>query len=514
VTAQNQNMGISKIEAVVLAILLSIFFLSRLYALDADIPLWHLSHYSPIDEFYYTAFSFDLVEGRHAPDGKILSSQYAAYNMLQQYITAGSLWLLGDNYYGLRTPSVLAGALVLIAFYLLILRRFGLYYAIAFSTLLMTELSFTLASRIAEPTIFRMAAAALLLLYITRTNFNTNKQIVALGCLICLAWLFVYPTNAFLGLVGFGAIAISNRSAIIFKMRFYLAGVLLVIALYLTCYFAQGNNIADLLTTKSIFSERVSSHDRNTLLEILAKLFAVRKAEFFVSHPYFLFATIASLFFLSALAAQQSKLVTKTDQIILLFTLCFLLQCAFINDYPERKLVFILPISLYLCCFSICFFLDKFKPRHASALSASLVSILTYLFAAPTFSAIYTAPAYNYKYAMRALSFLGQERIIGGWSYGFRLYNDYRPYLNQYTIIYTQPQRYYQLLTEAGLRGEAPFTIEYGDAKSEQPLKNAGFTKKQIIFESNDPVYPDVYLYAFDGQPTALEQRAESEASQ
>lgn len=513
-TKKKQKMGLSRIEVVLLVMLLGIFLLSRFYALDADIPQWSLSHYSPIDEFYYTAFSFDLVEGRHAPGGGLLSSQYAAYNILQQYVTASSLWLLGDNYYGLRAPSILAGALVLFAFYLLVLRQFGLWYAVVFSALLMTELSFTLASRVAEPTIFRMAAAALLLLYMTRTNFNNNKQIVALGCLVCLAWLFVYPTNAFLGLVGFGAMAMGNRSAITFKTRFYFAGVLLTVALYLLCYFGHGNGMADLLTTKSIFSGRISNQDRNILFEILTKLFAVRKAEFFVSHPYFLFATVASLGLLSTLVVQRSKWVTRTDQIILLFTLCFLLQCAFINDYPERKLVFLLPISLYLCCFSVRFFLGKFKPRHAGALSASVASILTYLFAVPTFAAIYASPAYSYKDAMCALSFLKKERVIGGWGYGFRLYNDYRPYLNQYTIIYTQPQRYYQLLTEAGQRGEAAFTIEYGDSKSERTLKNAGFSKKQVIFESNDPIYADVYLYEFDGQSAALERRSESEASQ
>lgn len=151
-------------ESIALGILVVFFLASRILFLDSEIPSWKQTNYSPIDEFYYTTQAFDIVEAVHSPDGKLLSSQYSAYNIIEQLTTAGTLYLLGDNYYGPRMPSVIAGLIVLICFYFIVLKRFGLTSAIIFSPLLTLEQSFTLATRIAEPTIFRMAAAATILL--------------------------------------------------------------------------------------------------------------------------------------------------------------------------------------------------------------------------------------------------------------------------------------------------------------------------------------------------------------
>lgn len=288
-----------KNESIMLGILVVIFLASRILFLDSDIPSWKQTSYSPIDEFYYTAQAFDIVEGIHSPDGKLLSSQYSAYNIIEQLTTAGTLYLLGDNYYGLRMPSVIAGLIVLICFYLIVLERFGLTYAVVFSLFIAAEQGFTLATRIAEPTIFRMAAAAVLLLILTKQDCTQKNHIRIIGFATCFAWLFIYPTNAFLGLFGLAVIVYCNPKRILVGVSHYIAGFIFCAIIYLVSYYSLGNTLSDLITTKAIFAERVASEENNSLVSFIfqayAKLKDIRQANFFRQHPIFLIATILSL---------------------------------------------------------------------------------------------------------------------------------------------------------------------------------------------------------------------------
>lgn len=487
-----------KIESIALIVLAIFFIASRIFILDSDIPSWDKTNYSPVDEFYYTTQAFEIVEGIHSPDGKLLTPQSSAYNILEQLATAGSLYLLGDNYYGLRIPSVIAGLIVLICLYQIVLKRFGVNYAITFSLLLILEQSFTLATKIAEPTIFRMAAASILLLFFTSHEFTNRNHIRAIGFATCFAWLFIYPTNAFLGLFGLIIVATSNPNNITKSITNYFIGFILCAIFYLLSYHFLGNTVSDLTATVSIFSGRVTPGvDTGFLKQTIIKLASITKANFFELHPSFLIAFTASSIFITALFLKRNKLLTRTDKIILIFTICFLLQCAFINDYPKRKLVFILPACIYLCMLAANLLLRK-TPAELSAklsITATIVSIV--LLSIPTFNNIYKNPTYDYKNSMKKLSFLDNERIIGGWGYGFRLYNNYKPYLNKYAIIYTNPERYYHLLSEAGKLGNAKFTLEHDSDQIEKEMNNIGFYKDKLAFKSNDATYPDMYIYKY-----------------
>ena len=493
------------VELILLAVVLAVFLASRTYSLDADMPPWAASAYSPLDEFYYTTSAFDMVEGIHSPGGELLSPQYSAFNLVEQFVTAGTLFIFGDNYYGLRMPSVLAGAVVVAAFYLLALRRFGLMAAVAFSVLLMAEYSFVLASRIAEPTVFRMAAAAALLLYLARSEVVERRQIIVLGFVACSAWLFIYPTNAFLGLVGFFTVLADNPKRMMSSARRYISGVVLCAVLYVFCFYLLGHETSELAITKNMFSERVST-GAGFKAEALGKLMAIGDARYFASHPQFLVASVFSLSLLALLAVFDKKGVSRIDRILLSFSVCFLLQCAFVNDYPQRKLVFMLPVCLYLCFFAAHVLFDMLNRPGTWVLGVSSTAFVAYAFATPAYQNVYRAPQFTYKEAMIGLKSLGREHVIGGWGYGFRLYNDYLPYLNIYTLIYPQRARYYQLLQEAGQRGDAKFTVEYGDKTAEETMAKIGFVKERLIFKTNDPIYPDVFLYKFGGQPMAGNQ--------
>ncbi|VVM97099.1 hypothetical protein PS662_03148 [Pseudomonas fluorescens] len=461
-------------------------------------PSWVSSTYSPIDEFYYTTQAFDIVEGMHEPNGKLLSSQYSAYNITEQLTTAASVYTFGDNYFGLRIPSVLAGLIVLVLFYLLVLNRFGLAYATSFSLILMSEKSFVLATRIAEPTIFRMAAAAAIIFILAKQDYTQKNQLRVIGFVTCFAWLFIYPTNAFLGLFVLITLATSNPKNLAPSLGHYLTGCLLCVVVYLISYYSLGNTFSDVLTTKSIFSARVLSETEPSFIaQINSKLMGLTLASYFISYPYVMWMSIFSLIVMTILVPIRNKLVTRTDKVIYIFCVCFLLQCAFINDYPERKLVFLLPICLYMGLFTLYIILRLLPAKIALILGATVVTAVIATITPLTFNTIYKNPQYTYKNAMKELSYLDNQRVIGGWSYGFRLYNNYKPYLNRYTIIYSEPERYYQMLNDAGKQGNARFTIEYGNDKTEQKMNSIDFHKYKPAFKSNDPSYPDVYVYKF-----------------
>lgn len=491
----------SQRKIISLFFLLALYLLTRILYLDSDIPFWSISHYSPIDEFYYTATSFDIVEGIHSPNGLLLSPQGSAYNLFQQTITAFSLFIIGDNYYGLRLPAVLAGMIVIISFFWIVLQRLGLLSAVAFSVLLISEFSFSLATRISEPTIFRMAAAALLL-----THFISNPEIkiahkyFITGFLTGLSCYFVYPTNAFLLLLGLVYISISCKTKITKSISYYILGLISCLALYIiVIHYSLEYNFQDLINTKSIFSSRVSDgSDIRTLIEqATTKLLDLQVAKFFLIYPYSITIFTASLLIIVISFFFSPNGKKNIDYLIIGFLLCFIIQTAFINDYPQRKLVAALPALLYVCVLAAHLITNFFHIKIQKPAKAIIFLLYLYALATPTFNYIYSTPTYYYKEAMKRLTTLEDERIIGEWAFGFRLYNNYRPYLNKYTIFYNDKERYYRLLNEAGKNGDSRLTISYGNDETVKLLNSAGFKQEKIVLESRDPKYPDVYIYKY-----------------
>ncbi|WP_454863704.1 hypothetical protein [Pseudomonas hormoni] len=414
--SKTPNHKTTKNETIVLGLLILIFLVSRTLSLDSDIRTWEKSHYSPIDEFYYTTQTLDIVEGIHAPDGKLLSAQYSAYNIVEQLVTVGTLSVFGDNHFGLTAPSVIAGMIVLILFYLLVLNRFGVAYAASFSLLLISEQSFTLAFRIAEPTIFRMAAAAAILLMLAKQDHTQKNQLRAIGFATCFAWLFIYPTNAFLGLFTLITIATYNQKYILATSH-YLTGCVLCVLAYLTNYYLLGYPFSDALTTKSIFSSRAIYETEPSLIkQTHSKLSGINQASIFASYPYFMTISVLSPTLMTLLILTKDKLIARTDKVVFIYCICFLLHCAFINDYPERKLVFLLPIFLYLCLFTANIILGKASAKTSMILGTIAVTASVILLATPTSNNLYKNPQYTYKNPMKELSALDDERVIAGWA--------------------------------------------------------------------------------------------------
>jgi len=476
--------------------LVACYLIARLVYFDADIPVWAVSSYAPIDEFYYTLLAFDLAQGGGSPDGAYVSGHW---NLLQQVVTASSLALFGDNYYGLRFPSVLSGLLVLIVFYRIIFLRFGLFYSICFSLLLLVEYSFLLATRVAEPTIFRLAITSVLLFFYVSEFRTASPRYFLIGFLTCAAWLFVYLTNAFLVLAGVACVLIFSEGK--YKVRALLlfsVGALTALLLFILLLAVTGFDFINALGVLSAVEGRVSggSSFYDFIYGICINYLSILRANFFASNPYVSPVFLGLIFSPFLLGRYFFHQLRREDWIVICFFAAFFVQLAFVNDYPQRKLVMIVPFLLYFFVLSGFVFSKRFGFQF-NYFFAVITFLFSVSFSVVSYSHVYAAPAFEYKKAMSALDSLGLERFVGGWSYGFRLYSSYRPYLSKYQYIYTDPERYYATMTHSAVSGFARFTLEYGDDETVAKMAIIGFYKKRLVFSSNDPIYPDVYLYEF-----------------
>lgn len=191
--------------------------MSRLLFLSADPPEWFLAEYQPIDEFAYVIPGFNLVHHGSwthqaaswtVPEG-------TPFNGLQNLLTAATLTVFGQNYWGFRLSSVIFGLVAFVAILGTIHRqsadlvRSGIasramanvVVAVA-GVLLLVDFGSLMGARIVEPTIARLAVMAVLLLLIARGTFLGERtgvaRTVVLGAYTSGAVFLVYIYNVFM----------------------------------------------------------------------------------------------------------------------------------------------------------------------------------------------------------------------------------------------------------------------------------------------------------------------------
>lgn len=195
-----------------------VYLVSRMVALSADQPPWHLVNYSSIDEFNYLMPALNLI--RHG-SWTFQSASYAPLygwpmNVLDNVVAWMTLSIWGKTYYGLRMGSVLMGLAAFLAVIAAVRaianeardegalgRRGPLLLMSAAMAFLLVEFSTLVVSRVAEPTMGRMLALAVLLWLTARKTFFPDDRsrllpTLFLGAYAGAAVWFVYVYNAFI----------------------------------------------------------------------------------------------------------------------------------------------------------------------------------------------------------------------------------------------------------------------------------------------------------------------------
>lgn len=365
-------------HVIVFVCLALLFMLSRLVFLDCDSPPAVISSYIPIDEFYYTMPGFNLYqfgETIHSivPD---IMGDLQPTNILENIVTAITLSIFGNNYYGLRMSSAFSALLVFILTFLVLwaliidngapknniqiqsksfdVNAFIIIYACM--AYLLFDFSFLIAGRVAEPTIFRMLAMVILI-YITTMPFAqgplTNKWYsVFFGFIGMAAVAFVYIYNLFI----FGALAVSvffwaqkrGFRNTLQQIAFFTVGSMLCIVVYqLVAVMTYHSSLYEVYMHMVPFSGRMTGDlvGIDMLFALISNFMIIFLTNIFRYNPVLLFLFLLSLpVFLWRVLSYRNN-----TEIFLLNLLIFLgAQSVVINDYPMRKLIILLPLVIII----------------------------------------------------------------------------------------------------------------------------------------------------------------------
>ncbi|HEX2754879.1 MAG TPA: hypothetical protein VHM48_05420 [Candidatus Limnocylindrales bacterium] len=340
------------------------FLVSRLPLLDADIPQWELTVYSPIDEFTYSLPAFNLVHYgtwlHQAASWAPLEGQPT--NVLQNVVVALTLKLFGSTFWGLRMSSILFGLVGFLSLVSIVRiqadearrfdavpKRLAWLVVAAACVLLLVDFSSLLSARIVEPTISRIAVATLLIALVARGVFLGERHGLVrsgvFGATAAAAVSFVYIYNAFLvpgALVALvwwayrrGGWAAVGRHTIAF-----LVGCVVAAGLYYgLIYLVYGHSPIDWY--RAWISPLATSSRGNGLS--LTKIASILEANIFRLDPAFVGVVLASIpvFAWTLLRRPNAWMVLIAASLA-----AFLAQTSFVADYPERKFIMVMIFAL------------------------------------------------------------------------------------------------------------------------------------------------------------------------
>lgn len=265
----------------------------------------------------------------------------------------------------------------------------------------------------AEPTIFRMAAASLLLVYCAHRREFDRRGCLALGVLTGLAWLPVYPTNVYLALFGLLVAACSPGESRLRRVLYYGFGLAGVGIAYLLAFDAA----TACLVVKEMMADRIAGGANTLSFQVLLKanVLTLERANFLAFQRMFVDLVPAALALVLAIVSFRRRLLERSDYLVLAALGTFALQTLIINDYPERKLVAMVPLLLYLCALPAMILLHRMRAMPRVALGSLLTGATLLSLVHPSHAVVYASPQYTYRDAMIGLKDLGSAHVPGGW---------------------------------------------------------------------------------------------------
>lgn len=348
---------------IAIGLAIALFVVTRLVVLDRDAPPWDLAEYQPIDEFAYAVPAFNLHHygSWTHQDVPYVPVEGSPMNVLQSAVTAATL-SLDWSYWGLRLSSMLF-ALVAFGAMLATIRQLALRAAAggvavtfgvaglvtAAALLLLFDFSFLVAGRIVEATIARVAVVSLLISLVARGTLlgtvRSAARSVAFGLLVGGSVWFVYVYNAFLipaALLAVAMWAARHGSRREVARHVVLAGAGMAIAtvayfgLVLAVYGHGPAQWYDMWLSAYRESGRAAAFTPAGVFTILAGNI------FRLDRPLLALSLLALPPF--ALWTWRSR--DSTGVFVLSLLVAFVAQATIQSDYPQRKMLVLLPIAL------------------------------------------------------------------------------------------------------------------------------------------------------------------------
>ncbi len=387
-----KNNSLKLIKSKRYLVLFTFFIFSRVIFLDSDLPSFDIFNYQPIDEFWYNNAAFNLfrfgdIEHKILP---YVESDSLPTNIFQNLLTFITLKTFGNNYFGLRMSSVIASLGIFGLFYLTLQNyisksqqrdvwksTISQFVVFGCAVYLAFDFPFLLASRVSEPTIFRMLSLAILMYFFSSSFAHKHIGLpwftFASGFIAFSAVLYVYPSNAFLIPAIWGICIYANWNRSIKRLAFYtflfvIGGIICILSYEYTLRLFYGKSYIDQLAVYTGFVERVNlPNSVNTtgpsfIKKSLTNIFGIVSTNIFRFNPILLITWLAAL---PIVIVNVYKKYLLNQAFLLLILIFFFIQLIFINDYYYRKLVFLLPLVLLTIASGLNLFLFSLQNRRA-----------------------------------------------------------------------------------------------------------------------------------------------------
>lgn len=322
--------------------------LLRVLVVDIDPPARDLTDYLAKDECFYVYPAYDRFVYDEA--FRDTAPRWYGIPVLTNLLAFVGLETFGSNYLGLRIGSVLLAALSLVLFHRLL--RFltrDLWLLNALPLLLCLDASFGFGSIMVEPTMSRMAMMLLMMVMAVRRleRHGPTPLGAVLLCAISV-WISLptYPTNAFVILgVALSALLMEWNT---YRSRTRLMSTALAMGLSIALSLALLFGITALLGFKDIEAFQTANEAYRSRVSVslgawLQNVQHVPYANFLRLNPALL---LGSLMAAAALLTLRGVRWSASAIVVVSFSAALLAQTIFINDYPKRKLLMLLPLAL------------------------------------------------------------------------------------------------------------------------------------------------------------------------
>lgn len=343
------------IRIILLFVFVCLILWLRVIDLDSDVPNWNLSMYTPTDEGHYAMQAIrlarpELVKQVEALGTENLKEYNSALCFLLTLFTTISMKIFGNNYYGMRMGTVVAGIILAI----IVLKIIWDYInekernsAVLFASIIMAaNFSFLLATRIVEPSIFR----SLLIILIGARVFaerNKTKNFLVLGALTVLGVIWGYVTNIFIFIP---SVVLLIEETINKEGKGKKEWLNFTIGAAIA--FILGEGVMYAVQRRTFLQDTIRAafgHEKNRITMSAAQVFENVK-EIFKSNLFAYNIVFSALSIMGVIYCLYTGVKDKCRQKLWLGTTAaaFLLQGLFTSDFMYRKIVVIFPILL-LC---------------------------------------------------------------------------------------------------------------------------------------------------------------------
>ena len=346
-------------------LLLLLLFLIRIINIEADIPQTYLVDYSSTDEGIYGNLALNLQNWGSLMhplkiSGITLEQNFQTIlDIIGNLVIYAFMFIFGDNYYGFRLGIVFIAFLTLI-FIVLSIKKLKENYGInhcyfEILTLLFLDINFIFysASRVVEPTIFRLFFSSIIMyIYVSIKKNSVRSFLIGLFTIISIFLVYINNTFLILGIAIYILILffMKQKKEAIQNIIYGLAGVITGILLSEIYYLA----VWDTEAFKNLF-EVIKSFNSNANYTIVVDstkvsyhfylLISIKRViRFFSSIPIFSLI-IASLYNIKKFFKEEKKdYFFSLSMIVALF-----IQTLVSEDFINRKSIVLLPFIIYIC---------------------------------------------------------------------------------------------------------------------------------------------------------------------